>query len=145
MGSGVQDDDWIGEPASGIYDEDETDDEDEDMELIGTDEAMDQDLESESFPSEDMREDGDEDVADDDEEERATTYSPPAWTPGSRASPAAPTAGPSRRRAADASAASGSRTRASATQLHSRHGPTVAAMEDSPPRTRSRTTAPRRR
>ena len=31
MGSGVQDDDWIGEPASGIYDEDETDDEDEDM------------------------------------------------------------------------------------------------------------------
>lgn len=46
MGSGVQDDDWIGEPASGIYDEDETDEEDEDMELIGADEAMDQDLES---------------------------------------------------------------------------------------------------
>ena len=34
MGSGVQDDDWIGEPASGIYDEDETDDEDEDMESV---------------------------------------------------------------------------------------------------------------
>ncbi|VDB82864.1 unnamed protein product [Peniophora sp. CBMAI 1063] len=143
MGSGVQDDDWIGEPASGIYDEDETDDEDEDMELIGADEAMDQDLESESFPSEDMREDGDDDVAEDDDEDRATTYSPPAWTPGSRGSPAAPSlaaAGPSRRRA-DVSIPSHSRVRASG----ARHGGPAAAMEDSPPRTRSRTAVPRRR
>lgn len=144
MGSGVQDEDWIGEPASGIYDEDETDDEDEDMELIGGEEAMDQDLESESFPSEDMREDGDEDVADDDEEERGTTYSPPAWTPASHASPSAPepaAPGPSRRRIGETS----SRARASVAQLHARIGGSAANAEDSPPRTRARTAAPRRR
>jgi F-box and WD-40 domain protein CDC4 len=41
--NGEQDDDWIGEPVGGIYDEDMTDDEDEEMEQADAD-AMDQDL-----------------------------------------------------------------------------------------------------
>jgi F-box and WD-40 domain protein CDC4 len=43
FGNGEQDDDWIGEPVGGIYDEDMTDDEDEEMEQADAD-AMDQDL-----------------------------------------------------------------------------------------------------
>jgi F-box and WD-40 domain protein CDC4 len=43
FGNGEPDDDWIGEPVGGIYDEDMTDDEDEEMEQADAD-AMDQDL-----------------------------------------------------------------------------------------------------
>ncbi|KAI0315245.1 WD40-repeat-containing domain protein [Amylostereum chailletii] len=43
FGNGEQDDEWIGEPAGGIYDEDETEDEDEEMEQADAD-AMEQDL-----------------------------------------------------------------------------------------------------
>ena len=43
FGNGETDDDWIGEPVGGIYDEDMTDDEDEEMEQADAD-AMDQDL-----------------------------------------------------------------------------------------------------
>jgi F-box and WD-40 domain protein CDC4 len=43
FGNGEADDDWIGEPVGGIYDEDMTDDEDEEMKRADTD-AMDQDL-----------------------------------------------------------------------------------------------------
>jgi F-box and WD-40 domain protein CDC4 len=43
FGNGELDDDWIGEPVGGIYDEDMTDDEDEEMEQADAD-AMDQDL-----------------------------------------------------------------------------------------------------
>ena len=43
FGNGESDDDWIGEPVGGIYDEDMTDDEDEEMEQADAD-AMDQDL-----------------------------------------------------------------------------------------------------
>jgi F-box and WD-40 domain protein CDC4 len=37
FGNGEPDDDWIGEPVGGIYDEDMTDDEDEEMERTDTD------------------------------------------------------------------------------------------------------------
>lgn len=60
FGNGEDDDDWIGEPAGGIYDEDDTedeDDEDEEMEQADVD-AMDQDLEV--APSEAEMGDGDE-------------------------------------------------------------------------------------
>jgi len=43
FGNGEPDEDWIGEPVGGIYDEDMTDDEDEEMEQADAD-AMDQDL-----------------------------------------------------------------------------------------------------
>jgi len=43
FGNGEPDDDWIGEPVGGIYDEDMTDDEDEEMEQADAD-AMEQDL-----------------------------------------------------------------------------------------------------
>jgi F-box and WD-40 domain protein CDC4 len=43
FGNGEPDDDWVGEPVGGIYDEDMTDDEDEEMEQADAD-AMDQDL-----------------------------------------------------------------------------------------------------
>ncbi|KAH9180442.1 WD40 repeat-like protein [Lactarius sanguifluus] len=43
FGNGEPDDDWIGEPVGGIYDEDMTDDEDEEMEQAEAD-AMDEDL-----------------------------------------------------------------------------------------------------
>lgn len=43
FGNGQPDEDWIGEPVGGIYDEDMTDDEDEEMEQADAD-AMDQDL-----------------------------------------------------------------------------------------------------
>ncbi|THH20907.1 hypothetical protein EW146_g562 [Bondarzewia mesenterica] len=45
FGNGEEDEDWLGEPAGGIYDEDDTEDkdEDEDMEQADAD-AMDQDL-----------------------------------------------------------------------------------------------------
>ncbi|KAI0062371.1 WD40 repeat-like protein [Artomyces pyxidatus] len=46
FGNGEEDDDWIGEPSGGIYDEDMTDDEDEEMEQADAD-AMDQDLDIE--------------------------------------------------------------------------------------------------
>ena len=42
FGGGEPDDDWIGEPVGGIYDEDMTDDEDEEMEQADTD-AVNQD------------------------------------------------------------------------------------------------------
>ncbi|KAI0273516.1 WD40-repeat-containing domain protein [Gloeopeniophorella convolvens] len=55
FGNGEEDEDWIGEPVGGIYDEDMTDDEDEEMEQADAD-AMDQDLDI--LPSEtDMAED----------------------------------------------------------------------------------------
>lgn len=60
FGNGEDDDDWVGEPAGGIYDEDETEDEedeDEDMEQADVD-AMDQDLEV--APSEAEMGDGEE-------------------------------------------------------------------------------------
>ena len=43
FGNGEPDEDWVGEPVGGIYDEDMTDDEDEEMEQADAD-AMDQDL-----------------------------------------------------------------------------------------------------
>jgi len=43
FGNGEPDDDWIGEPVGGIYDEDMTDEEDEEMEQADAD-AMEQDL-----------------------------------------------------------------------------------------------------
>lgn len=73
FGNGEEDDEWLGEPAGGCYDDDETDDEDEDEEMEQADaDAMDQDLDI--APSEaEMAEDGafaisqeqDEDVVDD--------------------------------------------------------------------------------
>lgn len=60
FGDGEEDDDWIGEPAGGIYDEDETEDEedeDEEMEQADVD-AMDQDLDV--APSEAEMGDGEE-------------------------------------------------------------------------------------
>jgi F-box and WD-40 domain protein CDC4 len=55
-----EDDDWVGEPPGGMYDEDSEDDEEEDMEQIDVD-AMDEDLEavpSESETAADEQESG---------------------------------------------------------------------------------------
>ena len=90
FGNGEEDDEWLGEPAGGCYDDDETDDEDEDEEMEQADaDAMDQDLDI--APSEaEMAEDGafaitqeqDEDVVDDPDPEHGAAALEPdeEWT-----------------------------------------------------------------
>jgi F-box and WD-40 domain protein CDC4 len=139
FGGDCQDDDWIGEPASGIYDEDDTDEEEEDEMMEHTDAdamAMDQDVDIEGPPSEDIPED---DTSDTEEHPAYRRAFKDQWRSTEHQA--------ALHRYAPQERASGSRQQglASASSSHARPQRAAAAVEEPGLRTRTRAAGTSRR